>query len=189
MLSFQVRNRPDCGNKTATATPIRQEKNMLHFYFKAGSEKKLEKLFPQGEGLTFALSTQLKVEKQLSTGQLFAKIYEDPFDPTATIPSIPDDLLERVTVRGVSIDNIRCFRIEGIYEFKGAILRCSQYKRVVDSGMSSYDQVLMGQFVDVTAPNLETLREIYNLFRQGKLLPKEDWEVPQVAPEAGFDFT
>lgn len=154
----------------------------MHIFYKSGSEEKLKELFPNSENKSFM--TGLKIETHESTKQLYSQVYEDPFDPTATLPAIPEELVDRYTVRSMKIDNRRCFRTEGIYELYGAVLRCYQDQQILDGGLSDMDgdRTLERQLVDISAPTLETLRAIYHQFRQGKLSPKEDWEARQIIP-------
>lgn len=151
----------------------------MFIYFKVGSEKKLEELFPKDSNFA---STQLKIDVDKATKESFARVYEDPFDPTFKMPVIPAELIDRFTVRDIQIDNHRGFRTEGIYQLNGATLRCSQKANVhrSDDGMfGKSEEVVMQQIVDISAPTYTALCSIYHQFRQGKLSPTENWESPQ----------
>jgi len=107
-----------------------------------------------------------------ASGKKYVSIKCDLMDVTITLPTIPDSSIERVTAKDV-IEQYRGFRQEGIYRYKGAVL----VVKTKSNGQAGMDRQEW-QEVNVSAPTVVILREIYTLVRQGKLSPDENWEVP-----------
>jgi hypothetical protein len=113
----------------------------------------------------------VKVKK--GQGSHFVDFVGHAWDPTADIPEIRPECILRVTDREVIADN---FRREGVYHYQGAVLVAKNGYEIEPGGRrSGSSTVWRTQFVSVDAPTLGLAKEIFSLFRQGKLQPEEDW--------------
>ncbi len=128
----------------------------LHIYFKEGqrTEKAIE--------LGLTLFTE-HGRKLLSIN----------FPDLGTIPDIPDDIVERVSIMESEVYNV--MRRQGVYTTDaGAKLTVRTRKHTKDGtffqGMEGY------------GPTVASVMEIFSLVRQGKIYPTEDWEVSQAPP-------
>ena len=139
----------------------------MFIWLKDGAGEKLADLKKQG------LLGDVKVETNRDTGKKYVPIYGDVFDPAAAVPIIPTDLIERVTLQ----DRIhRGLRTEGVYRHDGAEL---VLKTDISFNSGPFDEEDREyQNVNVSAPSVKLLKEIYTLVRQGKLAPEENWEAP-----------
>ena len=153
----------------------------MYIWLRLGAEKKLMAARKLG------VAENIKVEIDRPTGKKYVEVHGDVFFPTTEIPYISSDLIERVTFKDVIW---RGLKTEGIYRHRGAEL-------VVKTGPrhnptpSEPGEI---QEIAVSAPNLESLREIYTLVRQGKLAPEENWEfvipsAPSTTSGAGDEKT
>lgn len=71
------------------------------------------------------------------------------------------DLIEKITVKDIIS---RGLREDGIYRYKDAILTAYTYS----DGRN--------QKIYISGPNIEAVKDIYLLFRAGKISPEEKWE-------------
>jgi len=172
--------RPDSGNKITTETPGGQGGIMLRLIVKNGSIGAVENKFAgDKERFTNYEPPELKVDK--ATCQTYVEYREDPFDPTFAVQMLEEVFVEQYTMRFIMIDNPQAFRIEGIYQHNDATLRC---KHEMVSGSTSGKYMRMN--LSIVAPTFELLRKIYFDFREGKLLPNENWETPQIEKSCWF---
>jgi len=106
------------------------------------------------------------------TGRNYIEFDYELYDPTAELPIIPDEYVDRVTVHE-SIH--RGFRTDGIYRHEGAELvarrRAGPFS--MSSGATPY------QYICIGGPTVGAVMTIYSMFRLGTLLPEEDWEAEQ----------
>ncbi|OGZ32235.1 MAG: hypothetical protein A3H02_00840 [Candidatus Niyogibacteria bacterium RIFCSPLOWO2_12_FULL_41_13] len=146
---------------------------MYVIWLKNDVEKRLAALKEQG------LLGDVEVKTHSNSGKKYLNIYEDVFDPTMDALNIPEELIEKVTLR----DRIyRGFRMEGIYRNEGATLMVKTEGRTRSDMMGNYIEHEEWQDISVAAPNLEKLRIIYTLVRQNKLSPEENWDDVQKFP-------
>ena len=117
-----------------------------------------------------------------NSGEHFIQIYQDPFSPTFTMRLLPADMVDRYSVRDDETHNPKCFRTNGVYRLNNAELSCKTM-HYPDRNAG----VITKQWVEVIAPTITALQEIYFQFRQGKLLPEENWEVRPVAQQYSVD--
>ncbi|MCH8821007.1 hypothetical protein IID23_00610 [Patescibacteria group bacterium] len=97
------------------------------------------------------------------TGKAYFEFYGDPFDPTAEIPELPDDLVTHGTYKGRIY---RGLRRDALYVKGEARLLLT----TEDRGDTTWQEV------DVRAPTVTDLIEIYRLVRTGELSPELDFE-------------
>ncbi|OGZ35183.1 MAG: hypothetical protein A2V60_02085 [Candidatus Portnoybacteria bacterium RIFCSPHIGHO2_01_FULL_39_19] len=143
---------------------------MLYFWLKKGfAEEKIKDLQKQG-----LLGEKLKVETDQELGRKHIPLYEDPFNPATDLPEIPEELIEKVTVKDYRI--YRGFRTEGIYRHEGATLMLKTFSEVHGSFMGDHVERDDHQSISISAPSVKALKAIYTIVRQGKLEPEEDWE-------------
>ena len=115
------------------------------------------------------------------TGRLYLEFYGDPLSPTVEIPEVPKELVAFVTHR----ERIyRGFRLEGIYVKGESQLLVRTQRRVIDTITGSNIEVDEWQDLDIRAPSIEELIEIYKLVRTGELQPESDWEQEAAPAEA-----
>ncbi len=135
-------------------------------WLKDGVEERLAALKEQG------LLGDVIVNTCRNSRRKYVNVYEDVFDPAAEIPNIPEELIERVTLK----DNIyRGFCVEGVYRHEGATLLVRNKSEAYRDGMGDYAVREELQRISVSAPNVEKLKVIYTLVRQRKLAPEENW--------------
>ena len=154
----------------------------MYIWLKDGvrREERLAALKEQG------LLGDVRVETHRNSGKKYIATYEDAFDPTADVPNIPDELIEKVTLK----DRIyRGLRTEGVYRHEGAVLLVKSRVEVHSEMMADKIEREEWQDISVSAPNAAVLKAIYTLVRQGKLAPEENWEqdvldVPRVTTPA-----
>lgn len=113
-----------------------------------------------------------ELSRDSNSGEYYISTFDDPFSPTFSMQLPPESMIDRFSVQGSGIYPGSVFRTEGYYELNGASLRC---RNSLTGGKNSQRY----QTVDVVAPTIKSLQEIYFLFRKGELLPKENWENPQ----------
>ena len=145
-----------------------------YVWLKAEAEAKLAALKEQG------LWGDVRLDISRKTGQKYISLYESLSDPTAEIPNIPQELIERVTIK----ESIHTgFRTNGVYrceEAKGAELVAKTEVRVHSEMNANSIERETYQNISVSGPSFEAVKSIYSMFRQGRLLPDENWEAPQV---------
>ncbi|MDP2930693.1 MAG: hypothetical protein Q8N56_03770 [bacterium] len=142
---------------------------MLYFWFKKGAEEGIKALRQQG-----LLGEKLEVKTDGDSGRKYISVYEDPSNPASEIPSIPEELIEKVTIKDYHI--YQGFRTEGIYRHEGAVLMLKIHIEIERDFKGGGMERLEWQDVSISAPSVETLKAIYTMVRQGKLKPEEDWE-------------
>lgn len=124
----------------------------MFFWLKEGAESKLD-----------AKELSIKTHR---TGTKYVDVYGGIDEPIVGVPSIPKELIERITLK----DSIhRGFRTEGVYRHNGATL--------VVKGSSYWSGLDKIECQDITAgaSTISALVAIYTLVRQGKLSPEENW--------------
>ena len=99
-------------------------------------------------------------------GKKYVLVNEDICDPTAEIPDIPVNLIEKVTLREIIFTGLRT---EGVYRLNGA-------EMVIRTTPLNGEYNGYCQSIHASAPSVESLKKIYTLVRQGKLDPGENWE-------------
>lgn len=127
----------------------------------------------------------MEVYADNDSGEKHLIVYGDIFDPTKIMPDVPEKFVKKVTLKE-RID--QGFRAEGIYRIEGATLLIRSKVRVHFRG----DNIAREEWqeISVSAPNIEMLKAIYTLVRQGDLDPEENWggDTPLTPPsEAGED--
>jgi hypothetical protein len=84
-----------------------------------------------------------------------------------TADTVPDEAILYVKYNAVLSDY---FRRDGIYHHEGATLKAQSI-----FVSSSWNEKFPAQSVDITGPNVRSVRLIYSLLRRGHLKPSEDW--------------
>lgn len=140
----------------------------MYIWLKKDSEKRIELLKKEGR------LGDVRVETCRSTGEQYIPTYANVFDPTASIPDIPADIVTRVTVKEYIY---RGFRTNGIYRNEGAELMVKTHVQVHSTMMSHSVERETFQEINVSGPTVEAVKAIYSLVRQGELQPAEDWEL------------
>lgn len=139
----------------------------MYIWLKVGAEEQLATLKEQG------LLGDVRVETNRNTGKKYISVYGDVFDPTEDVPSVPINLIEKVTLRDCIY---RGLRTEGIYRHEGAEMVVKTRVRVHSEMMADTIEREESQEVSISAPSVDVLKMIYTLVRQGKLAPQENWE-------------
>ena len=139
----------------------------MYIWLKDGAEEELDALREKGR------LGEIRVSEHSSSGRKHLAIYEDPFDPTADIPDIPEDLIDRVTLQ---TRIYRGFRTEGLYHDEDAVLMVKSHVRVHSELMADKVEREEWQDINISAPNVAALVAIYTKVRQGQLAPDENWE-------------
>lgn len=160
----------------------------MYIWLKKGAEERLATLKEQG------VVGEVRIEIHRNSGKKYLSLYEDPFNPTADLPEIPEELIEKVTLQ----DRIyRGFRFEGIYRHEGAtlLIKTRVNCEKVYTRDSEYAYREEWQDISASAPSAEELKAIYTLVRQGKISPDENWEdnaqpaLPVIAPPEQIEET
>ncbi|OGH90381.1 MAG: hypothetical protein A2469_01220 [Candidatus Magasanikbacteria bacterium RIFOXYC2_FULL_40_16] len=133
----------------------------IYIWLRPDAVEKLEDLKKQG-------ILRVGVELDNRTGKPYVSLYWDIIDPAAPDLSVPQEIVERVTIRETIY---RGFRTEGLY-------RHCEVELMVKTGVKSKGpgDCVECQEVSASAPDVDQLRGAYSLLRQGKLQPCERWE-------------
>jgi len=141
---------------------------MYYIWLKEGALKTIEKLKSKEK------IGNLRVEKDKESSKSYISIWEDVFSPVTELPNVPEELIEKVTVKEHRI--CRGLRKEGIYHHEGTTLMVTTKRTVHSEMMAESVEVEERQYIDVSAPTIAKLKTVFSMLRQGKLTPDEDWE-------------
>lgn len=108
-----------------------------------------------------------KVNVEPKGGRALVILPMNPFDPLG-VPDIPQEIVEKFSLHEMILTRKRR---DGVYEMDSTVLLA--LTEVVDEHLV--------QDITISAPSLESLRQIYKLFREGKLWPTSDWEADDVS--------
>lgn len=134
-----------------------------YVWLRSGAEERLAALNDQ----QVYVGPQIKIDH--TSGTKYVVVHEDIFaNPT----SVPNELVEKVTVRDVTY---RGFRTEGIYR-RGKAVLIVKSTHTSEAGRSRWYQE-----ISVSAPTMRAAKKIYSLVRQGELLPEENWEADSLS--------
>lgn len=140
---------------------------MYYIWLKENVLKEIEKLKKKEK------MGDLKVEKDKESGKSYIAIWEDIFSPVTEFPNVPEELIERVTVKEHKI--YKGLRKEGIYYHEGTTLMVTTIINVYSEMMAESVEVEEYQYINVSAPTIEKLKVAFSMLRQGKLTPDENW--------------
>jgi hypothetical protein len=135
---------------------------LLYFWIKKGAEKLFQDMQDQG-----LLGKGLKAELDPSSNRYRISFWGDPMNPAIVLPTIPDEIVEKVTMLDEAI--YQGFVPDGKYYYKNAVLMA----RLEIFGSIQIPK--KRQFISIGAPNIEEFRTIYTLVRQRQLDPHENW--------------
>lgn len=147
----------------------------MYIWLNDGAEEEIEALKEEGR------LGDVRVDTAHSSGKKYLSVYGNIFSPTVGVLDVPEELIERVTFQ----DRIyRGLRTEGVYHHEDATLLVKTEVRVHSEMMADRIEREEWQDISVSAPNMEKLRAIYTLVRQGKLSPDENWgdDAPPTPP-------
>ena len=133
-------------------------------------ESKQKKVFGGTEEVKILQGYTVEVT---DTGSSYVTLYLDPNNPSAESPNLNPDYFERVTFKGEYESG---FRLEGIYNLKGAVARVETQTNVINRYGGGEARIRRVQNIDISARAVEEIKEIYSAIRSGKLKPAEDWE-------------
>ena len=133
----------------------------------------------------FEFLGDVRVETHENSGKKYIDVRcDNPMDLTFIFPDIPQELIEKITLKGRIEVN---FRTAGIYHQDDALLLLESRSFIE---RSSEDLILVTwQDVSASAPTIEKLKNIYSLVRQGKLQPEENWEAKPEKKEQAVEPT
>ena len=129
---------------------------MIRIWLKKGTENDLPGVFKS---------------KADRTGKKYIEIPEHPLDPTAEIPEIPANLVECVTFRH-RIDGE--FVGEGIYTLEDGSTALVENRARTHSSLES-TECEHWQVLNIKAPSLEAVKQIYQQIREQELAPTSNW--------------
>lgn len=119
------------------------------------------------EDLNFMRSHQVKQDS--NSGAKYIEVFVDPMNPGSPIPGkIGHGDVSHVSYVDVYYTG---FRTDGIYKLGSATARVVMEVRFAETMPVHY------QRIEISAQNVQELREIYSHVRSGKLQPTEDWGV------------
>jgi len=109
-------------------------------------------------------------------GEPYLAISGNPFSvvPIPIPTEITNEVIDRFTVIYQSVN------YEGGEQRKSGVYMLNNAKLSCEHAGSTH------MIIDICAPTFELLRKIYFDFREGKLLPNENWETPQIEKSCWF---
>lgn len=104
----------------------------------------------------------------------YVEISGNPWQPSFRDLGIPQENIDRVTARAkISL----CSRPDGIYELgKARLMAQMSIERDGHRPLKDGDgHAVFSQFIDISAPSVDELADIFFAFRDGSLSPVKNW--------------